>query len=160
MIWQAGLSFWRYARLPTGVTVMASTVDSTSKPGQPASSAGLERTGGALRWQSPFDSAITFWLGTSGHPYVHSVYSLTGCPEIPPASVILARRQSRSPVALKVMHVEHDAPSLNLADIRRQGAALGANEVHLHFASGDAVARKTASFDLATRHGGIEVVGK
>ena len=139
---------------------MTSTVDCTSKPGELASSAGLERTRGALRWQSPFDSAITFWLGTSGHAYVHSVYSLTGCPEVPPASIILVRRQSRLPVALKVMHLEHDAPSLNLADIRRQGAALGANEVHLHFANGDAAARKTASFDLATRHGDIEVVGK
>lgn len=139
---------------------MASTVDDTDTPGQSASSAELERTHSALHWQSPFDSAITFWLGTSGHAYVHSVYALTGCPEIPPASVILVRRQSRSPVALKVMQVEHDAPSLNLADIRRQGAALGATEVHLHFASGDASARKTASFDLATRHGHIDVVGR
>ena len=113
-----------------------------------------------MRWQSPFDSAITFWLGTSGHAYVHSVYALAGCPQVPPASVILARRQDRSSIALKVMHVEHEAPSLNLADIRRHGAALGATEVHLHFASGDAVARKTASFDLATRHGDIEVVGR
>lgn len=112
--------------------------------------------------RSPFDSAITFWRGTSGHPYVHSMYSLAGCPEMPPASVMLVRRSrcERAGTVLKVMCVEHDAPSLNRAEIRRYGAQLGATEVHLHFANGDRMARHTANFDLATRHGGIEIVGK
>lgn len=57
------------------------------------------------------------------------------------------------------MCVEHGAPSLNLADIRREGAQIGATEVHLHFANGNPMARQTATFDLATRHGDIEVVG-
>ncbi len=58
------------------------------------------------------------------------------------------------------MCVEHGAPSLNLAEIRQEGAQLGATEVHLHFANGNPMARQTATFDLATRHGDIEVIGK
>lgn len=116
----------------------------------------------ALTSLGPFDCAITFWRGTSGHAYVHSIYALAGCPEIPPACVMLVRRpDDGSPrQVLKVMRVEEEAPSLNLAQIRQQGACVGANEVHLHFAAGDRLARSTATFDLATRHGGIDIVGK
>lgn len=141
---------------------MTSTVDCPEKPRRSAGYVPGSRSRGTLDQQSPFDSAITFWRGTSGHPYVHSIYSLAGCPEMPPASVMFVRRcrTERGRVVLKVMCVEHDAPSLNRAEIRRFGAQLGATEVHLHFANGDRIARHTANFDLATRHGGIEIVGK
>jgi hypothetical protein len=32
--------------------------------------------------------------------------------------------------------------------------------VHLHLSAKDRLARSTATFDLATRHGGIDIVGK
>ncbi len=110
---------------------------------------------------SLFDSAITFWSGTSGHNYVHTVYTLLGCPELPPSAVILVRRDGvgqRS--VLKVMTVDHDAPSLNRANIRRTGAKLGADEVHVHFATGARHARHTAAFDINTRHGAMMIVGR
>lgn len=141
---------------------MASTLDVTGKPVLAANKAPVDLPRVAMRWQSPFDCAITFWHGTSGHAYVHSVYSLAGCPEVPPASVLFVKREEPegARVVLKVMSVEHDAPSLNRADIRRCGAQLGATEVHLHFAGGDRMARHTATFDLSTRHGGVKIVGQ
>lgn len=122
----------------------------------------VEQARNVLQSDSPFDCAITFWRGTSGHAYVHSIYALAGCPEIPPACVMLVNKpDDGSPrQVLKVMRVENEAASLNLAQIRQQGARVGANEVHLHFAAGNRFARSTATFDLATRHGGIDIVGK
>lgn len=107
------------------------------------------------------DTAIVFWRGTSGHKYVHTIYSLTGCPEVPPACVLLVRRsEDGNRSVLKVMSVSHDAPSLNRAAIRHCAARLGANEVHLHFASGSKYARQTAVIDLRTEHSGARVVGE
>ncbi len=64
----------------------------------------------ALRRGSPIDCAIMFWQGTSGHAYVHSIYTLAGCPEIPPACVLLVHRpEYGGPRAvLKVMRVEKE----------------------------------------------------
>lgn len=127
----------------------------------PALAPHVERAREVLRLGNSFDSAITFWRGMSGHAYVHTVYSLIGCPEIPPASVILVRSlgDGCGSLVLRVMCLDEVTPSLNLAQIRKVGAGLGANEVHLHFASGDREARQTAAFDLQTRLGGIEIVG-
>ena len=138
---------------------MASTIEVIGKPTTKMEF--VELSQGAMRNLGPFDCAITFWRGTSGHAYVHSIYSLTGCPELPPASVIFVKREQPhgKRIVVKVMTVEHDAPSLNRADIRYHGAQLGATEVHLHFAGGNRMARHTATFDLTTRHGGLEIVG-
>ncbi|MGI9475091.1 MAG: hypothetical protein ACR2PI_00150 [Hyphomicrobiaceae bacterium] len=139
---------------------MASTIEMTDKP--PADKAAVELPRAALHRLGPFDCAITVWRGASGHAYVHTVYSLAGCPELPPASVLLVKRDEpdAARVILKAMTVEHEAPSLNRADIRQQGALLGATEVHLHFASGVRLAQLTAMIDLAIRHGATNFVGK
>ena len=114
----------------------------------------------ALRRNHLFDCAIVFWRGTSGHAYVHTIYTLAGCPEVRAASVMLVRNPDNGGrIVLDVICVDLDVPSLNLADIRMRGAQLGANEVHLHFATGNKYARHMAAFDLRTRHGGIKVVG-
>ena len=120
----------------------------------------LESTRAALRPEHLFDSAIVFWRGTSGHEYVHTIYALVGCPEVPPGSVMLVRKNDCGRrLVLAVMCVDSDEPSLNLAEIRQAGARLGANEVHLHFAIGNRFARHTAAMDLRTQHGPLEVVG-
>ncbi|MFT5509182.1 MAG: hypothetical protein ACI89J_002263 [Hyphomicrobiaceae bacterium] len=144
------------------VSVMELPVNRRTRSTLPDEKAPVDQARIALRRGSPIDCAIMFWQGTSGHAYVHSIYTLAGCPEIPPACVLLVHRpEYGGPRAvLKVMRVEKEAPSLNLAEIRQHGARLGANEVHLHFAAGDRLARSTATFDLATRHGGINIVGK
>lgn len=106
------------------------------------------------------DSAIVFWRGTSGHAYVHAVYTLAGCPPLPPAAVLLVKKGAGDHrKILDVIGVGHAAPTLNLAEVRRRGAQLGASEVHVHFARRDTQARQTAIADLKTRHTGTAAVG-
>jgi len=106
------------------------------------------------------DSAIVFWRGTSGHAYVHTVYTLAGCPPLPPAAILLVNKQaSDQREILDVIGVGNAAPTLNLAEVRRRGAQLGANEVHVHFIRRDDQARQTAVADLRTRYAGCAAVG-
>lgn len=120
----------------------------------------LDAAQNALARSSIFDRAIIFWRGTSGHEYVHTVYSLTGCPAIQPAVILLVRNQDNGRRSvLRVMSVEKGVPSLNLAEIRQAGAAAGANEVHVHFASGHFHARLSAMIDLQMQHGAANPVG-
>jgi hypothetical protein len=106
-----------------------------------------------------------FWRGTSGYAYVHTVYSLAGCPPLPPCSVLLARQaEGAGRMVLDVFAVSHAAPTLNLADVRQRGALMGANEVHVHFAVPDRRARQSAVADLRTRYigrgpGGLRLPG-
>ena len=73
------------------------------------------------------------WRGASGRSYTHTVYSLLECPPLPAAAIILARRDPHGEArALRVLVAHSDAPTLNLAQVRQQGAAAGANEVHVH----------------------------
>jgi hypothetical protein len=102
----------------------------------------------------PRHSALThdfmFWTGASGARYVHTVYGLFQCPDVPNANVVLVRRNlSNGAVeALRVMTVEHDAPSSNLAQIRQTAAQLGANEIHVHLLAADAEQRRLVELDL------------
>src|SRR4029079_15435371 len=48
-----------------------------------------------------FDQAFHYWRGASGQRYLHSVYSLVGCPALPRANYILVHRHadgSRTPL--------------------------------------------------------------
>lgn len=94
-----------------------------------------------------------FWTGASGERYVHSVFSLIGCPELPKAVYILVRHdQHGRRTALRVGRTGHDSESLNLAEIRHRGAQLGANEVHVHFLAGGDHERRQAELDLRSAH--------
>lgn len=104
---------------------------------------------------------FTFWRGATGIRYVHTIYPLFECPELPAANFVLVRRQAGG--RAEVVHigrVEHVAASLNLADIRRNAAGLGANEVHVHLLAETADERAAIERDLsgagevtsATRH--------
>lgn len=113
-----------------------------------------------LRTYSIFDAAIMFWSGTSGHAYVHTVYTLVGCPAMPPASALLVHRSTTGRLTpLGAISLDDVVPASNLARVRHEGSKLGANEVHLHFAKGGTQARKTATFDLLTRHCYTGLVG-
>jgi hypothetical protein len=93
--------------------------------------------------------AFQFWCGSSGQQYVHSVFGLIGCPELPRVNYLLIRREASG--RYKILHVgrtEHEAASLNLAEIRHRGAKLGANEVHVHFLAGDQRERRSVERDL------------
>lgn len=93
---------------------------------------------------------FTFWRGATGIRYVHTVYGIFDCPELPGANVTLVRRHASG--RAEVMHicrVEHDAPSLNLAEIRQTAALLGANEVHVHLLADSATERAAIERDLS-----------
>ena len=92
---------------------------------------------------------VHFWRGASGRRYVHAVYSLFECPPLPRATYILAHRDETG--RRTVQHVGHcssDAPTLNLAQVRQRGAALGINEVHVHFLATDNKQRGLVMCDL------------
>ena len=42
--------------------------------------------------EAAFAQAFHYWRGASGRRYLHSVYSLIGCPALPRANYILVRR--------------------------------------------------------------------
>lgn len=101
----------------------------------------------------PSAQQFQFWAGASGERYVHSVFSLIGCPELPNAVYVLLRTDSygRRKV-LRIGRTEHDAPSLNLAEVRHRGAKLGANEVHVHLLADSQYRRREIETDLRLAH--------
>lgn len=98
-----------------------------------------------------------FWSGASGQRYVHSVHSLIECPDVPASNYILVHRNHDGQrTVLAVGQATNEAPSLNLAEIRRRGARLGANEVHVHLLAKSAVDRSIIELDiLATQAGSV-----
>jgi len=90
-----------------------------------------------------------FWTGATGRRYVHTVYSLRECPALASGNYILVRHQPDGErVVLAIGSAAQEAASLNLAEIRRRGAELGANEVHIHLLAGTSKASKLVEFDL------------
>jgi hypothetical protein len=103
--------------------------------------------------EASFDQAFHYWRGASGRRYLHSVYSLIGCPALPQANYILVRRHAdgtRTPLLLG--QTMDEAASLNLAHLRHNGAKLGANEVHIHLLAETAEARAYVERDLTAAH--------
>lgn len=93
---------------------------------------------------------FTFWRGATGARYVHTIYRLLECPELPNANIVLVRRHVSG--RAEVMHigrVEHGAASLNLAEVRSTAARLGADEVHVHFLASGADERAAIERDLS-----------
>lgn len=92
-----------------------------------------------------------FWTGASGKRYVHTVYELIDCPALPAANYVLVRREpgARRKV-LAIGRVDQSVPSLNLAEIRKRGAEMGAHEVHVHLLAETAKLAKLVEFDLRT----------
>lgn len=89
------------------------------------------------------------WQGASGREYAHSVYSLIECPPLPQASYVLVQRGADGRCsALRVGVSRSDAPTLNLAEVRQQGALAGAGEVHVHFDAGSEAERLLVACDL------------
>ena len=97
--------------------------------------------------------AVKSWRGASGRYFQHTVYSLIGCPAPESASFILVRRGADGERrVLSVGCTETKTASLNLARIRRKGATLGANEVHIYSQAPSETARAAVNFDIAAAH--------
>lgn len=89
------------------------------------------------------------WRLAAGRVLRHTVYSLIGCPVVKAATYLLVRRHADgSCTVLAVRRTRSAAPSLNLAGIRRSGARLGANEVHLYQAARSDVERRRLVAEL------------
>lgn len=103
--------------------------------------------------EAAFDQAFHYWRGASGRRYLHSVYTLIGCPAIPQANYILVRRyDDGTRRALAFGQTREDAMTLNLAHLRHEGAKIGANEVHIHLLAENAEARAAVEADLLAAH--------
>lgn len=112
-----------------------------------------DRDSGALAaaLQAPLGSQT--WPLSSGSRLRHTVYSLIGCPTVKAATYLLVRRHADGSCdVLAVRRTRSAAPSLNLARIRRAGARLGANEVHLYAAARSDVERSRIVAELAGAH--------
>ncbi len=92
-----------------------------------------------------------FWSGGTGRRYVHTIYSLVECPALPAGNYVLVRRDHNgSRHVLAIGRVGHESASLNLAEIRRRGAELEANEVHVHLLAHTAKQSLFVEADLRT----------
>lgn len=82
----------------------------------------------------PLAQEFHFWQGLTGQRYVHTVYSLIDCPELPEANYVMVRREADGRrTVLRIGRTTGNAPSLNLAHVRHCAAKLAANEVHVHY---------------------------
>jgi hypothetical protein len=103
--------------------------------------------------EAAFDQAFHYWRGASGRRYLHSVYTLIGCPALPRANYILVRRYDNGTrVALAFGQTKDDAVTLNLAHLRHEGAKIGANEVHIHLLAETTEDRGDVEADLTAAH--------
>ncbi|MBC8020330.1 MAG: hypothetical protein H7X78_03850 [Methyloceanibacter sp.] len=103
--------------------------------------------------EAAFAQAFHYWRGASGRRYLHSVYTLIGCPALPRANYILVRRfEDGSRAALAFGQTRDDTASLNLAHLRHQGAKCGANEVHIHLLAESTDSRALVEADLVAAH--------
>jgi hypothetical protein len=139
---------------------MAAHIVCLDRPGAVPEGAGL-RAGlpqeapdrGALRPDQPAgvhgEAPVQDWRGASGRAYRHTVYSLIECPPLPMAVYVLVRRDERGQRrALRVGVAGSEAPTLNLARVRRQGAQGGAGEVHVYAEAGSDSERSLVAYDL------------
>jgi hypothetical protein len=93
---------------------------------------------------------FTFWSGASGARYVHTIYELRDCPDLPSANIVLVRRRASGSMDIaRICRVENETMSLNLAEIRRLAAQLGANEVHVHLLARDDIERAQIERDIS-----------
>ena len=98
-----------------------------------------------------------FWAGASSNRYIHTRHGLFDCPEVAPCNVMLVRVDERGRrEVVYVGRLEHEQPSLNLAEIRHLGATLGAREVYLHLLAETAVQRRFVEIDLQAALAGAE----
>ncbi len=90
-----------------------------------------------------------YWQGLTGTSYLHSVYQLQDCPELPKANYIMVKKlENGDVVPLCMGQTVDDATSLNLAHIRQKAARLGANEIHIHVLTDSARERDDVELDL------------
>ena len=107
------------------------------------------------------EQSFHYWRGESGRRYLHTVFPLIDCPLMGAVNYILVIRDNdgvRRP--LDVGRTTGASESLNLAQLRRSAALIGANEVHVHFMAETASERQRVEADVAARQLGRTVVAR
>jgi len=95
-----------------------------------------------------------YWRGATGRRYLHTVFPLLDCPEIPKANYIIVARDGKDArQALEIGQTFDHAGSLNLAHLRQRAAQLGASEIHIHVLAETPSGRNSVEADLRARHG-------
>jgi hypothetical protein len=144
------IGFHTMSRLSENIEMCAQVVKFTKRPSKQTGSEdhGVQRPD-ASNTPSTASSKFHFWVGQSGERYIHTIHTLLDCPELDAVNYLLVRREvDGSATVLAAAYTEHESPSLNLAEIRRTGASMGANEVHVHFLAGGQNQAKVVAFDL------------
>jgi len=96
-----------------------------------------------------------YWRGATGQRYLHTVFPLLDCPEMPKANyIIVARGKKGARQALEIGQTFDHAGSLNLAHLRQRAAQLGGCEIHIHVLAESPSSRISVEADLRARHGG------
>jgi hypothetical protein len=95
-----------------------------------------------------------YWRGAGGRRYLHSVYSLAECPEIPAVNYIIVRRGDNGErIPVHIGRTLSQTRSLNLAFVRHIAARNGASEVHIHVLTENDEERRNVELDLRRAQG-------
>jgi hypothetical protein len=90
-----------------------------------------------------------YWLGTSGKPYLHTVFDMKNAPHYADALILAVRRNGsdRTPVLLARTG---KMPETLFSGARfARALACGANELHIHLMGKDEKALKNTEADMA-----------
>lgn len=114
-----------------------------------------ERDGpAAVATATEFAGRFHYWRGLSGSRYLHTVFALEHCPELPDAVYVAARR--RADGSRRALAIGRVAPIAGLTfteAFRRDIAARGGDEIHLHLLAASAKAAAAVIEDLRGAHG-------
>jgi hypothetical protein len=129
-----------------GKTVLRLITTSQDQPGNDTKSAGNAPSELDLYG---IGHGFHYWDGLTGARYLHSVYRLHECPELPKANYIMVRKlDNGEAIPLFIGQTIADATSLNLAYIRQKAAKFGANEIHIHVMTDSPKERDDVERDL------------
>lgn len=101
----------------------------------------------------PRTSGVCFWAGRSGRHYRFTVQTLLECCGPTRGAYVLVKRGAKGPRAKFIGVAASAAPTLNLARIRRRGAILGADEVHVIALTGSTADLRCVVRDLRAGSG-------
>ena len=134
----------------TALRLVVGSKNTSAKSGVDGKSIGILPGDGPLELElTEFGHGFHYWQGLTGERYLHSVYRLQDCPELPKANYIMVKKlENGDAIPLFIGQTLADATSLNLAHIRQKAARLGANEIHIHVMADSSAQRNEVERDL------------
>ena len=90
-----------------------------------------------------------YWLGASGKPYLHSVFTVDEAPRYADAVILLVRHDGHSRTPLLLAQTGKEPQAVFSSPAFAHALAQGANEVHLHLMGNGVGDLKNAKDDLS-----------